>query len=203
MARTPRTHFARNGHGTGSGQVHIENALKDLPKGVQAPEQAEQRGERRQDGTFAPGASTAQALGGQSRRETTRLARRLGLSEIPDSPEFAPYRRAAADFRRAHCASIARTVGGGRCGPGPSSIVASAAIQLAMSRYLSDLAGTKPALKLFAQASRLANDSRQNLLAAHSLAALEAQSRGATWDPKRLPPGFEWTDDAPEQESKT
>jgi hypothetical protein len=194
-----KTGFLRTGHGQGAGQPHIENPMKDLPTGVQAPEQAPSKGERRRDGTFTKGARTAQSEGGKSRRETTRLARRLGLSTVPDCAEFAPYKKAAVDFRRSHCSSIARSVGGGFCGPGPSSIVATASLQLAASRFLFDLAGRKPSLKLFAEASRLANDSRQNLLAAHSLCALESRARVERPDPALLPPGYEWTDDSKEK----
>jgi hypothetical protein len=55
-------------------------------------------------------------------------------------------------------------------------VVASAALQLAASRYLFDLAGQGNP-DLFAVASKLANDSRQNLLAAHELCAREAKAR--------------------------
>ena len=92
---------------------------------------------------------------------------------------MAPYRGAADAFRRAQCGELAATVGGGMCGPGPSSIVASAALQLAMSRYLSDRGQATGDPKLLLSASRLADASRQNLLAAHELCAREAISREA------------------------
>ncbi len=46
----------------------------------------------------------------------------------------------ASTFRRVQCAELARTVGGGVCGPAPSSMVASAALALAWSRFFSDRA---------------------------------------------------------------
>jgi hypothetical protein len=166
----------RNGHGNGAGMPRIEVLPPDeLPVGVQASEQVASTDERRTDGTFAPGACTDQSKGGRSRAGTTRLARRLGLADVESDPEFAPYRRAAADFRRTHVTGLARSVGGGTCGPAPASIIASAAWQLAASRFLFDTAHGDLA-KLTA-ASKLANDSRQNLLAAHELAAREAQAR--------------------------
>jgi len=166
----------RSGHGKGRGQPRIEVLPPgELPIGVQANEQEPSTDERRRDGTFARGASTEQRKGGKSRSGTTRLARRMGLSDIESEPTFAPYKRAAADFRRCQVMALARSVGGGHCGPAPASIVASAAWQLAASRYLFDTAcGDSDRL---ATASKLANDSRQNLLAAHELAAKEAKSQ--------------------------
>jgi hypothetical protein len=102
----------------------------------------------------------------------------MGLADLVADPNFAPYKRAAADFRRAQVRSLARTVGGGHCGPGPASMVASAAWQLAASRFLFDAASGN--VDRLVVASRLANDSRQNLLAAHELCAREAQARPAT-----------------------
>jgi hypothetical protein len=147
----------------------------ELPRGVQATEQAAGTGERTASGRWAKGARTAQSAGGKARAGATRLSRRMGLAGLDDDPAFAPYKRAASDFRRAHVMVLARTVGGGHCGPAPSSIVASAAWQLAASRFLFDTAAGSPE-KLTA-ASRLANDSRQNLLAAHELCAREAAAR--------------------------
>ena len=170
----------RNGHGNGAGAPRIEVLpVDELPKGVLAPAQAERRDERRADGTFRPGARTVQSEGGRSSREKTRLARRLALGDQYADPRFEPYARAARAFRKAHVTALARNVGGGHCGTGPSSIVASAALQLAASRFAIEVLGD------VALGSRLANDSRQNLLAAHELCAKEAQARPK--ETKRLP----------------
>jgi hypothetical protein len=168
----------RNGHGNGNGVPRVEVLPADeLPIGVHATEQAPSTHERTPDGTWSKGARTDQSKGGRSRAGTTRLARRMGLTDVEADPAFAPYRRAAADFRRTHVTGLARSVGGGHCGPAPASIIASAAWQLAASRFLFDTAHGD-AEKLTA-ASRLANDSRQNLLAAHELCAKEAVARRA------------------------
>jgi hypothetical protein len=160
----------------GRAPVHVEAPRVDeLPEGVQAPEQVASTSERTTGGTWAKGARTDQSKGGRARSGATRLARRMGLTDLDADPAFAPYKRAASDFRRAQVMSLARTVGGGHCGPAPASIIASAAWQLAASRFLFDTAAGDVA-KLTA-ASRLANDSRQNLLAAFELAAREAQAR--------------------------
>ena len=132
----------RKAHGSGAAAlVRVETLPADeLPLGVQAPPQASARKERRPNGTFAPGARTIQASGGRATRGKSKLTARLGLANLPEGNAFAPYRRAATKFRRVQCAELARIVGGGVCGPAPSSIVASAALALAWSRYFSDQA---------------------------------------------------------------
>lgn len=72
---------------------------------------------------------------------------------------------------------LAATVGGGRIGPGPASVVSSAAMQLAASRWLADVGAESGDTKLLLEASRLADASRANLLSAHELCAKEAQAR--------------------------
>jgi hypothetical protein len=174
----------RNGHGTGAGVPRVEVLpVDELPAGVQAPPQASARGERRPDGTFAPGARTTQVAGGRATAGKTRLSARLGLSKLPEGAAFRPYKAAASSFRRAQCAALAASVGGGYCGPAPSSMVASAALQLAWSRHFSDLAAADGDPGLALTASRLADASRQNLLAAHELCAREAQGRTAALAP--------------------
>jgi hypothetical protein len=168
----------RSGHGAGRGAPHVEVLpAGELPAGVQARAHATAGGERRPDGTFAPGARTAQSAGGQATRGRSRLTARLGLVTLAEGDAFAPYRKAAATFRRVQCAELARTVGGGVCGPGPSSVVASAALALAWSRHLSDLAAATNDPELAMRSARLGETSRQHLLAAHELCAREAAAR--------------------------
>lgn len=178
----------RKGHGNGAGQPRIEVLPADeLPAGIPCDARSEHPGDRGEHGKFAPGNSLAR-VGGTRRQGITRLAARLSIGNLTADPAFQPYLRSAKCFRRAQCAAIARDVGAGVCGPAPSSIVASAALQLAASRYLFDLA-TAGDPALFHVASQLANASRQNLLAAHELAAREAKSRveteGDVWDRER------------------
>ncbi len=162
----------RTGHGNGAGSPRVEVLpVDELPKGVQGEALAEHRAERDDGGKFRPGARTAQAAGGSASREMTRLARRLTLGESLADPRFEPYAKAARAFRRAQVTMLARSVGGGHCGPAPASIIASAALQLAGSRFAFEVLGD------MVLGSRLADASRQNLLAAHELCAREAQSR--------------------------
>lgn len=175
---------ARTGHGAGAKQpVCIEVLpVDELPAGIPAPARAESPTDRGEAGRFAPGNGLA-SVGGKARQGKTRLAGRTSLAAMPSTAPFAPYRAAVVSFRRSACADLARTVGGGSLGPLPSSIVASAALQLGWSRYWSDLAATTGDAQHALTASRLADASRQNLLAATELAAREAAARFHGHDP--------------------
>jgi hypothetical protein len=174
----------RRAHGKGSGAlVRVETMpANELPTGEPAQARQERPGDRGERGKFAPGNSMARA-GGKALHGKTRLSARLGLSVLPEDAAFRPYKAAASSFRRAHCAELAKTVGGGMCGPGPSSIVASAALALAWSRYLSDLAAKTGEVDLAIKSMRLAETSRQSLLTAHELCAREAVARASQRGP--------------------
>lgn len=162
-----------NGHGNGAGAPRVEVLPADeIPAGVPGPARHDSPNNRGARGKFARG-NTLASEGGRSRAGKTRLATRLGLSSVMADPSFAQYKGAAEAFRRAQVTRLASTVGGGECGPAPSSIVASAALQLAASRWAFDRGEPEVG-------SKLANDSRQNLLAAHELTAKEATARQAT-----------------------
>jgi len=182
----------RKGHGTGAGQPRIEVMPADeLPAPIPgAPVPLA----RRSDGTMADSAS-ARALGARGGRRSAaraRLVSALGLAELADDCAFKPYRDAGDDFVREHLADLASQAGG-TLGPGPSSIVASAGLQLAASRFLGDKGARSGDAALLGRASSLANDSRQNLLAAFELAVREAKARAIRDD--EPPPGWE-ADDA-------
>lgn len=179
----------RNGHGTGAGEPRVEVLPPDeLPAPVPAKPAPLNR---RPDGTVRDSAS-AKALGargGRAKRVRAALVSALGLSKLDETTDFAPYRSAGDAFLETHITALA-TQAGGIVGPGPSSIVASAAVQLAASRFFSDKASTTGDATLFSLASSLANASRQNLLAAYELAVREAKARRDAGDPSAPPPGF-------------
>lgn len=161
----------RSGHGNGKGQPRIEVLpVDELPAGVPGQTRVDSPSDRGADGRFARGNGLA-TVGGKANAGQSRLAHRLRLGEAFADPRFEPYARAARCWRNAHLGQLSATVGGGLVGPGPSSVVASAALQLAGSRYAFEVLGD---IEL---GSKLANDSRQNLLAAHELCAREAKSR--------------------------
>jgi hypothetical protein len=137
---------------------------------------------RRRNGTVvsSEAARVLGAKGGRVKARRVALARTLGLPpETEDAKAFAPYRKSASKFRSYHCAELARAAGG-ECTSGPASFVASAALQLAASRFLFDQGSVTGDPATLKAASQLANDSRQNLLAAYELAQRMAAARPKT-----------------------
>lgn len=150
----------------------------EQPAGLPAPVPASAGPERDAHGRFLPGARAAASKGGRARKNRTRLAAQLGLEDLAAAEDFRPYLEAADDFMRAHSAYLAEHVGGGAIGPDVGAIIVTAAWQLAASRYLNAKAIREGGdADLLGQASRLGNDSRQNLLAARELAAKAAHDR--------------------------
>jgi hypothetical protein len=149
----------------------------ELLTGVQAPELAEAGTERTTLGRFASGASTAQRKGGLALKHQTALSHRTGLAAIVALPAFKPYLRQAKAFARAQVNALARSVGGGECGPGAASVVTTASLQLAASRFCFDQAALTGDADLFLKASKLGDASRNNLLSASDLCATEANGR--------------------------
>lgn len=172
----------RSGHGKGRGAPRVEVLpVDELPAGVRGP--AKHAANRDASGKLRPGPGTS-ALARRAalaKQEAAAIGRLAGLWEAPEGHAFQPYQRLAREWRERHLAELAATVGGGKVGPGPASIVATAAMQLGASRWLHDRGAETGDAKMLLDASRLANDSRQNLLAAHELCAREATAR-----PKRL-----------------
>jgi hypothetical protein len=140
----------RTGHGNGAGQPRIEVSPPDeLPRPRGRPVKK----------------------GGATK---IKLARSLVLTA--PKADWAPYIQMAEQFRLHQCRSLAQQCGG-FCGAAPSTMVASAAMQLAASRYMFDKGAKTGDMQLIKQASTIMNDSRQNLLAAYELAIREAEAR--------------------------
>lgn len=156
-----------------NGRYPLAPRADELPVGTPDSARAESPSDRGEAGRFADG-NTIARRGGKATAGKSRLASRLALA---DGTDLAPYKRAAVSFRRAQCAALASAVGGGYCGPGPSSMVSSAALQLMWSRYFSDRAATTGDAEMAIKASKLADASRNNLLSAHELCAREAAAR--------------------------
>lgn len=180
----------RNGHGNGVGAKRIEVLpVDELPAGTPAP--ARQEPVRDASGRLlpSPGTTALASAAGRAAAEAKQLGRLLGLWEPPEGHSFTPYARLAREWRDDHMTTLAATVGGGEVGPGPASIVSTAALEMAASRWLFDRAAETSDSKLFSEAARLADSSRQNLLAAHELAAKEATARARAQKSRGLP----WT----------
>jgi hypothetical protein len=133
-------------------------------------------------GLFIKGRTDPAQIAGGKARGRPSLVSTLGLPKgsAPTSAEFTPYRGKAASFRRAHCAELA-ALAGGTCGTAPSSFVATASLQLAVSRWLYDQATRTTIIdtNLLREARQQGDSSRQNLLAAYELAIREGNARGA------------------------
>lgn len=104
--------------------------------------------------------------------ELPSLVKGLGLRDIADAA-FLPYLHDAEEFAKAETNRLAQAVGGGECGIGPSSMIQSAALQLAGSRFA------------FAQGdlitgSRLADASRANLMSARDELARQTKAHPST-----------------------
>lgn len=137
--------------------------------------------EFRPDGKIATSETARELgrLGGLATARRVRLVDSLGLSKLTEDCAFGPYRNAADEFVSHHVAQLANSAGG-EVGPAPSTMVASAALQLAGSRYCFDKFAETADASWMKLGSTLANDSRQNLLAAYELAVREAQGRPKT-----------------------
>lgn len=170
------------GHGTGRGAPRIEVSPADeLPQPV-AVAQPVTAGPvaRRQDGTVdgSEAAKALGALGGRATARRVRLIDSLGLSKVTEQSSFAAYRGAAEEFVAHHLSELAKQAGG-EVGPAPSTMVASAGLQLAALRWAFDRFAETGDASFIKLGSTLANDSRQNLLAAFELAVREAKARPA------------------------
>lgn len=171
-----RSFLRTAGGATANKVVAVEIPRADeLSDGIPEPARQEPSGERGPDGRFLPGNITS-ATGGRGKVGAIKLARQMGLHG-ESCEKIAKYERNAEDFRRHEVARVARLVGGGYCGAGPASIIAGAAMQRCMAAYTFDEAKRTGDIDLFLKASRLTNDSRQNLLAAHELCVREAKAR--------------------------
>lgn len=107
----------------------------------------------------------------------------IGVPLSSADPAYARALRHAARYRRRRCSELARSFGG-YLSAGASSLVASASLALAASRYLYEVAATTGDADTLKRASALANDARQGELAALELASRESAARPkATVDP--------------------
>jgi hypothetical protein len=149
--------------------------------------------DRRPDGTIASSEAAREMgrRGGQKRQLYSRILRSLGLSELPEGHQFRPYEMAGQDFSNANIASLSRMFDG-TCGEGPASIIKTAGMQYAISRYMYDIGKQTGDAKLLGQASNMGNDSRVSIGAAYELQAREAAARQRSSGKDGLRPGEVW-----------
>lgn len=171
----------RKAHGKSAkgGRLLVVETLPvdELPAGEPAP--ASPAPSRRKGGQLekSPGTTELASVAGKASAEARQMRRLMGLQTVPSDHPARPYTTLARQFRDHHMRELAASIGGGVVGPGAASIVSSAALQMAASRWFSDLGMLHASPKHLLDASRLADASRQNLLAAHELVAREAEAR--------------------------
>lgn len=115
---------------------------------------------------------------GVAQRGGATKVKLIRYAVLPDDAIWGVYAKHAEQFRKHHCKELAK-MAGGKCGAGPSSIIATAALQLAVSRWMFEEGAKTCDPNLLKQASNIADSSRQNLLAAYELAVKEAHARKA------------------------
>jgi hypothetical protein len=158
----------RSGHGNGAGSPRIEVMPADeLPttNGVDTATHLANRARRGRP--FQPGNRAA-----AGRRPKLAL---LGVEADATDPRYALALRRAGRYRRRRCSELAAVHG--YVSAGVSSLIASASLALCASRYLYELASEDGDAETLKRASALANDARQNELAAWELASREATAR--------------------------
>lgn len=170
----------RSGHGTGTGVPRIEVLPADElqqpdPSPASSPTLAwgDMTPEQRHEAAKAWG-----RRGALVRASRTRLLGSLGLTVLGAEHDFHGYEKAGEAFAEKHVETLGAMFDG-HVGEGPASIVMTAAIQLAASRFMYDRGKDKGDAKLLGEASKLGDASRQNILASYELQAREAAARKA------------------------
>jgi hypothetical protein len=159
--------FVRTGHGAGSGTPHVEVSPPDeLSPATPA---ITVRAERNTNGTFAAGNTVA-------RSKRCRVGNR-GSTAVRTDPSYAPFERYGKRYA-SHRRSELALAHGGTISAGVGGLIETASVQLAQSRFLAAKAAETADGAMMKLSSGLANDARQNELAAWELAAREAKTRG-------------------------
>lgn len=121
-------------------------------------------------------AATLGRAGAKARaeRKAAQLELLHGFGLEPDAmpPALVPHLAHAEQWALAEVERVAREVGGGIASPSVAALIQQAALALAHSRHAT-------ADGRHADAVKYGSEVRQNVLAAHSLAALEAKARAA------------------------
>ncbi len=166
--------FQHPGHGNGEGKPRIEVPPADEATKPNAHATATNLAERKRRGRpFEPGNRAA-----EGRRPKLAL---LGVPAAATDPRYALSLRRASRYRKRRCSELAAAHG--YVSAGASSLIASAALALSASRFLYEVAAETGDAETLKRASALANDARQNELAAWELAARESASKPSHTDP--------------------
>ena len=123
------------------------------------------------------------ARGGRASALSRQISACLSLWTPGEDHPYQPYAARARKWMKAKLAELARDIGGGEVGAGVTALVASAARSQAVATWLHDHAlqklRGKPQTEALAQSLSYSRQIRQDLIAAHELAAKEAVGRRA------------------------
>lgn len=129
---------------------------------------------------FAANRELARAAGRKgaiTQHKNSGIAKRLGLKKIPDGWPLKEYIRSGSHFRDTYCDYLATTVGDGYVSPAVASIVSSAALLLAWSRYYADHGAETGDTKMASLIVRLVCEHRCHLTSAYDLCKRETEDR--------------------------
>ena len=160
------------------GKEYVEPPRHDeLPDGV-ARTPVNTGGEKRPDGTFAPGNQALARLGGSRSKGTTKLSHKIvGAKLSPTSVQR------ARTLRRALTSEIARNVGGGFCGIAASLLIKYAAQKTAAAEEAFERGD-------YDSHRKLSESARMDILYAREHAAKEAAARKVAGGPAADPFGL-------------
>lgn len=161
-------------HKNQSGKTDVIVDRKNLSEGVLTVKEPSDPNDRNTKGQFVKGNVAC-------KKSRNKLFAKSLIEKLPcrnaGDPILQKYAKAAALLRNSVCKEYAKAAGG-LCGVAPSALIAAAANQYAYANYLWALATDTADHELAGKASRLHNDSRQNLLAAWEIVVREAKARG-------------------------
>ncbi len=157
------------------GRAYIEPPRHDeLPDGVASPP-VNAGGEKRPDGTFAPGNTALAKLGGARSKGTTKLSHKIVGAKLTATSVTR-----ARTLRKVLTGEIAKSVGGGFCGVAASLLIKFAAQKTAAAEEAFERGD-------FELHRKLSESARMDILYAREHAAKEAAARkvatGSAADP--------------------
>jgi hypothetical protein len=157
----------RQGHGKGKGTPRIEVLPPDELPSV-TPSDTD-RSDRGSNGQF-----TEKNTVSRSRR--LKVSHRGSLASMAPAEDFRPFAKWGRRYA-AHRRGELALAHGGTLSAGAGALIESASLALASSRYLHARAAQAGDAAMLKTAAGLANDARQNELAAWELASREARAR--------------------------
>lgn len=153
--------------------------VDELPCGIPAPPSPVPLRNSAGQLMASPGTTELARIAGLAAGEARLLERMMGFAQLPEDGPMRLYLKLAHQVRDSELDNLRDNVGGGSVPPGAASMVATAALELAASRYLYDRWLTTGDDAAMREAGTHADRSKQTLLAAHELTVKQAKGGGA------------------------